>query len=66
MLNARTKAVPVLRGYVHLDEAYSYFRSFVLYCEGCDMVFTLDPICATKEDLIDAWNQRAEPKEDAE
>ena len=30
------------------------------------MVFTLDPICATKEDLIDAWNQRAEPKEDAE
>ena len=60
MSNARTKAVPVLRGYVHLDEAYSYFRDFVLCCDGCDMVFTLDSICITKEELIEAWNQRVQ------
>nr|DAD81982.1 MAG TPA: hypothetical protein [Siphoviridae sp. ctAvK3]DAE15178.1 MAG TPA: hypothetical protein [Siphoviridae sp. ctdVv30] len=49
MPNARTKVVPVLRGYVHLDEAYSYFRDFVLCCDGCDMVFTLDSICITND-----------------
>lgn len=32
------------------------------------MVFTLDSFCATKEELIEAWNQRAqlENKENAE
>ncbi len=56
------KPCPFCGGYVHLDEAYSYFRDFVLYCEGCDMVFTLDSFCATKDELIEAWNQRAEPE----
>lgn len=62
------KPSPFCGGYVHLDEAYSYFRDFVLYCEGCDMVFTLDSICITKDELIEAWNQRAqlENKENAE
>ena len=62
------KPCPFCGGYVHLDEAYSCFRDFVLYCEGCDMVFTLDSFCATKEELIEAWNQRAqlENKENAE
>ena len=64
MLNDRTKTVPVLRGYVHLDEAYSYFRDFVLYCESCYMIFTIDSICITKEELIEAWNHRAEIKKD--
>lgn len=62
------KPCPFCGGYVHLDEAYSYFRDFVLYCEGCDMVFTLDSFRATKKELIEAWNQRAplENKENAE
>lgn len=30
------KPCPFCGGYVHLDEAYSYFRDFVLYCEGCN------------------------------
>ena len=61
-MTEKLKPCPFCGGYVHLDEAYSYFRDFVLYCEGCDMVFTLDSICATKKDLIEAWNQRAEPE----
>ena len=62
------KPCPFCGGHVHLVEEYSYFRDFVLYCDGCDMVFTLDSICATKEELIEAWNQRAqlENKENAE
>ena len=34
---------------VRLDVAYSYFRDVVIYCDGCDMVFTLDDCIATKE-----------------
>ena len=62
------KPCPFCGGYVHLDEVSSYFLDFALYCEGCDMVFTLDSIYATKADLIEVWNQRAqlENKENAE
>lgn len=56
------KPCPFCGGYVHLDEAYSYLHDFVLYCEGCDMVFTLDSLCVTKQELIEAWNRRAEPE----
>lgn len=43
---------------VHLDKAYSYFRDIVIYCEGCDMVFTLDDCSTTEEDIANAWNRR--------
>lgn len=58
------KPCPFCGGYVHLDDAYSYFRDFVLYCESCGMIFTIDSICITKEELIEAWNQRAELNKD--
>lgn len=45
---------------VHIDRAYSYFRDTVIYCEGCDMVFTLDDCDAPDEAIADAWNRRAE------
>lgn len=62
------KPCPFCGGHVHLDDAYSYFRDFVLYCESCYMIFTIDSICITKEELIESWNQRAqlENKENAE
>ena len=44
---------------VHLDKAYSYFRDIVIYCEGCDMVFTLDDCNTTEQEVIEAWNRRA-------
>lgn len=28
------------------------------------MIFTIDSICITKEELIEAWNQRAELNKD--
>ena len=45
-------------GEVRLDVAYSYFRDTVIYCDGCDMVFTLDDCIATKEQIAEAWNRR--------
>ena len=45
---------------VRLDKAYSYFRDSVIYCDGCDMVFTLDDTTATDDDIIKAWNRRCE------
>lgn len=43
---------------VRLDIAYSYFRDTVIYCDGCDMVYTLDDCDATKEQIAEAWNRR--------
>ena len=43
---------------VHLDKAYSYFNDKVIYCENCDIVFALDDVNATEEQLIEAWNRR--------
>lgn len=56
------KPCPFCGGNVHLDEAYSYFRDFVLYCTGCDMVFTLDSFHTSKEEVIETWNCRTEPE----
>lgn len=54
------KPCPFCGGYAHLDKAYSYYRDIVIYCEGCDTVFTLDDCDATTEDVVNAWNRRAE------
>jgi len=54
------KPCPFCGGYAHLDKAYSYFRDIVIYCEECDTVFTLDDCNATAEDIVNAWNRRAE------
>lgn len=54
------KPCPFCGGYAHLDKAYSYYRDIVIYCEGCDTVFTLDDCDATAEDVVNAWNRRAE------
>lgn len=38
----------------------SYFRDTLIYCCECDMYFTLDSFKATREEVIEAWNIRAE------
>ena len=53
------KPCPFCGGEVRLDIAYSYFRDTVIYCDGCDMVYTLDDCDATKEQIAEAWNMRA-------
>lgn len=45
---------------VHVDYAYRYFRDFVIYRSGCDMVFTLDDCHASEEMIHGAWNKRVE------
>ena len=45
---------------VYLDKAYSYYSDTVIYCENCDIVFSLDDVNATEEQLIEAWNRRAD------
>lgn len=57
---AKLKPCPFCGGEAHFDKAYSYFRDIVIYCEECDMVFTLDDCTTTQKEILDAWNRRAE------
>ena len=34
-------------------------RDNIIYCEGCDSYFLLDDVFAKEEDLVEAWNRRA-------
>ena len=54
------KPCPFCGGNVRFDEAYSYFRDIVIYCDSCDMVFTLDDCETTASEIADAWNRRAD------
>ena len=57
---AELKSCPFCGGEVYFDEAYDYFRNFVIYCNYCDMVFSLDDCTASKDDVAQAWNRRAD------
>jgi len=52
------KPCPFCGGTAHVDRHYSYFRDFVIYCEGCDTVFGLDDWRTTEAETVDAWNRR--------
>ena len=54
----KLKPCPFCGGHAHLDKAYSYFRDTVIYCEGCDSVFTLDDCSTSAEEIVNAWNRR--------
>ena len=45
---------------VHTES--SYFRDTLIYCENCDAYFTVDSFYADENDVIEAWNRRAEPE----
>lgn len=36
----------------------AYFRDSVIYCDDCDMVFTLDDCQASDDEICEAWNTR--------
>jgi hypothetical protein len=57
--NEKLKPCPFCGGYVHQDKTVSYFRDYVIYCEGCDMYFALDSFNAEGSDLIEKFNKRA-------
>ena len=57
-MQSELESCPFCGGKVRLDTAYSYFRHTVIYCDGCDMVYTLDDCSATKEQIAAAWNRR--------
>lgn len=52
------KPCPFCGGEVLIDKTYSYFRDIVIYCDNCDMIFTLDDCHASAEEVCDAWNRR--------
>jgi restriction alleviation protein, Lar family len=54
------KPCPFCGQSVRLDVVYNYFHDTVIYCDECDMVFTLDDCNATSEQIAEAWNRRAE------
>ena len=47
---------------VHTER--SYFRDVLIYCENCDAYFTVDSFYADENDVIKAWNRRAEKELD--
>lgn len=58
MTEYELKPCPFCGGDVRLDKAYSYIRDNIIYCDGCDMVFTLDDFSASSDDIARAWNRR--------
>lgn len=56
----KLKPCPFCGGDVRFDKEYSYFRDNMLYCDGCDMVFTLDDYAASDDDIVRVWNRRAD------
>lgn len=60
MVKYELKPCPFCGGDVRFDKACSYFRDSVIYCGGCGMVFTLDDCAASDDDIVRAWNRRAE------
>lgn len=55
---AELKPCPFCGGSVRFDKAFSYFRDSVIYCDDCDMVFTLDDCQASDDEICEAWNTR--------
>lgn len=56
----KLKPCPFCGGGVRFDNDYNYFRDNMIYCDGCDMVFTLDDCSASDDDVVRAWNRRAD------
>lgn len=52
------KPCPFCGGSVHMETGYSYFRDYVIYCDGCDSVFTLDDCHSSRDDVKEVWNRR--------
>ena len=60
MPNIELKPCPFCGNSVQLEQSYSFFGMSVIYCNDCDMFFSLDDINASDDDICDAWNRRAE------
>ena len=58
MTEHNLKPCPFCGGEAHLNKAYSYYSDIVIYCEGCDSVFSLDDNDKTAEEIVEAWNNR--------
>lgn len=58
MVEYELKPCPFCGGDVRFDKACIYFKDSVIYCDGCDMVFTLDDRAASDDDIIRVWNRR--------
>lgn len=58
MDNIDLKPCPFCGGNVRFVRLYSYFRDSVIYCDGCDIVFTMDDYDAVDDDVARAWNRR--------
>ena len=60
MANIDLKPCPFCGGNVRFDKLYSYFRDHVIYCDRCDIVFTLDDCTASDDEIARVWNRRVD------
>lgn len=47
-------------GNVRFVKLYSYFIDSAIYCDGCDIVFTMDDCTASDDEITKAWNRRVD------
>ena len=67
MKNTELKPCPFCgNNAVCFEEEYSFFGLGVIYCNDCDVFFSLDDINASDDDICAAWNRRAENTLDTE
>lgn len=57
---AELKPCPFCGGSVRFDETYSFFSDHVIYCDSCDIVFSLDDCTARKDEIAQVWNRRVD------
>jgi Lar family restriction alleviation protein len=54
---AELKPCPFCGNSVYVDYSY-FYRDYVIYCNDCDMIFSLDDCNASEEKVCEAWNRR--------
>lgn len=60
--DSRLMSCPFCGGNVRQVDDPTYIREFTLKCEECDMIFCLDALNATEDDLETAFNTRCQDR----
>ena len=59
IIEQELRPCPFCGNSVQIDYSY-YYRDYVIYCNYCDMIYSLDDCNASEEKVCEAWNRRAD------